>query len=780
MKTRFLTFLITVNNTQTSQGGGVFALKLWGGQGVRSMLRVVSLIILLAPALMLGADFYVSPKGKPSGTGSQAAPFATLADALEAVRKHGQARGCTIWLNNGVYPITTPLTLGPDLSGTPDAPFTLAAVNPGKATVTAAATISPAQFKTMSDPSRTVFLQAAAATKVRAAALAKTPAGNYMRVAQNKAQVISAGSLLPLASWPNRGYAHIATIQNKGVIWAEGRTKGENPTSSFGQPIGGEFTFREKAQGNWMAEVAAQLGRPQAVGYFAADWYFESHPIAWVKGGTLKLIDSSRYGLGSTEALPRRVRVEGLLSELDEPGEWFWDSEKETLYIWPIAPGEPVLISANICLLQLRGASDILIRDMVFEGARAAVVIEGGQRNIVAGCVVRNLSGTGLEIKGGKQHRIQSCDISDVDIPISVSGTDLKKSRAAAVPPEKLLAPDGFVVHNNHIWQCRNTRGCRMAGTGWRFTHNLIHDLPGGALNWSGNDNLIAMNEFYGVMTMLGDWGVIYTGASWWTHGNVIKNNFTHNIINLPQGHGIAGFYFDDFEQGDTTTGNVFYKVGNRAVLMNGGAAQTVVNNVFIDCFIDIYTTGGMAQSTKALREKYENGTLKRGDKSDYWGRNVEVVGKDGWKNPPWTKYPKFRQAMELDPYSPVLCTIARNYDVGTTKDRIVLKAVPEGMLEPEPMLPLQREDFVNTKVLNFAFKPGFKLAAGFEPIPFAEIGLVKDKCRPSPPIKDIYRFAAAQKNADYTSYDSKAKYDPEKDNERLFPPPDYLKDKSN
>ena len=69
-----------------------------------------------------------------------------------------------------------------------------------------------------------------------------------------------------------------------------------------------------------------------------------------------------------------------------------------------------------------------------------------------------------------------------------------------------------------------------------------------------------------------------------------------------------------------------------------------------------------MAKSNNALRQKYENGTLKRGDKSDYWGRTEEVVGKDGWKNPPWTKYPKFRQAMESDPYSPVLCTIARNY----------------------------------------------------------------------------------------------------------------------
>ena len=99
-------------------------------------------------------------------------------------------------------------------------------------------------------------------------------------------------------------------------------------------------------------------------------------------------------------------------------------------------------------------------------------------------------------------------------------------------------------------------------------------------------------------------------------------------------------------------------------------------------------------------------------------------------------------------------------------------------MLQPEPMVPLPRENFENPKVLNFAFKPGLKVATGFEPIPFAEIGLVKDKDRPTPPLKDKYRFAAAQKNAAHASYDPKAKYDPAKDNERLYPPPGYLKDK--
>ena len=744
---------------------------------MRRGLQTVGLCLLVSATQLLGVDYFVSPQGIAGASGQKNDPFGSVEDALVTVGTAGRAAGCTVWLEDGIYSVKTPQVMKSNLSGEPGNPFRLAAVNPGKVVLSGAFSIPQQLFKAPSDPARIRFFQPQAAPHILAADLSGTEAGKFMKASGNRAMIISDGYWLPLACWPNRGYAHIDKILDKGAVWMPGRTKGKKPVESFERPIGGEFTLIEKFNGNWADEIAARIGEPETEGYLAADWFFESHHLAKVNSGGVKLLDASRYGAQKTEELPRRVRFKGLLSELDEPGEWFWDKQRQTLYLWPISPSAPVEVAAPITLVKIEGATDILLQGIAFEGAGDGVRISEGSRVTIAGCFARLLSGAAFSISGGKDHQILSCDIHDVNTPVNVAGRDLSKASGSNMRPEELLSPDGFVIDNNHIWHCRDTRGCHVAGIGWKFTHNLIHDLPGGALLWGGNDNLIAMNEFYDVMSTLGDWGVIYTGATWWTHGNVIRNNFTHNVINMPQAHGISGFYYDDLKQGDTTEGNVFYKVAHRTVKLGGGAAQTVVNNVFIDCFIDITTDAINAARENANRKKYESGELKQGDKGDYWGRTERVVGKDGWKNAPWTKYPLFRQAMELDPYSPVLCYFARNYEVGTLKEKVFLNKVPEGMVKYETPVEIRSDDFVDPERLNFAFKPGFQPMPGFEPIPFGQIGLVKNQWRPNPPEKDSYRSEANRRNAGRKCYDSDAKYDPVLDNKRLHPAPAYLLD---
>lgn len=736
---------------------------------------LAALCLLGSTPPLSAVDYFISPNGKSAASGQKNDPFSSIEEALIAVRRTKQAAGCTVYLEDGIYSVKDPLLLNNDLSGEPENRFTLSALNPGKAILNGAVPIPQSLFKTPTDTTRTRFFQPQAAQHILAADLSGTEAGRLMTASKNRSMIISNGSWLPLACWPNRGFAHIDKIIDKGAVWMPGRTKGKKPIQSFDQPIGGEFTLVEKFNGNWADEIAAKIDAPKAEGYLNQDWYLESHQLAKLHMGAVKLLDSSHYGVAKNEKLPRRIRFEGLLSELDEPGEWFWDREKQTLYLWPVSLSANVEVASSITLIKIEGANNLLLRGISFEGAGSGVSISEGHDVTIAGCNAQLLSGVALTIAGGKDHQILSCDIHDVNTPINVTGRDLTQASNSTMLPEELLSPDGFIIDNNHIWHCRDNRGCTVRGIGWKFTHNLIHDLPGGALGWRGNDNLIAMNEFYDVMSTLGDWGVIYTGASWWTHGNLIKNNFTHNIINMPQAHGIAGFYYDDLKQGDTTDGNVFYKVSHRTVKLGGGAAQTVVNNVFIDCFIDITTDATAADRLKAKRKQYDSGELMQGDKEDHWGRNERVVGKEGWKKAPWTKYPLFQQSMELDPYSPVLCTIARNYEVGTRKEKVWLNKVPEGMVKPEQPVTIQLKDFADPEKLNFAFKPDFKFMQGFEPIPFADIGLVKNALRPLTPDKDAYRVAAAFKNKGIPSFDPEAKYDIAKDNARLFPPPSYL-----
>ena len=433
-------------------------------------------------------------------------------------------------------------------------------------------------------------------------------------------------------------------------------------------------------------------------------------------------------------------------------------------------------MAGSIPIFRIIHANHVRLQGLAFDGASTAVTVQGGSNVTVAGCLAHNLAHTAFSFLGGKSHQILDCDIHDVDTAVVMAGTDLKDPQNRSSDPAHLLDSDGFEVDNNHIWHCRFMHSCFMRGIGWKFTHNLIHDMPDVALKWGGNDVLIAFNELYEVVKIAGDQGATYTGATWWAYGDVLSNNFVHDIYNLPEAHTIAGFYYDDLIQGQTTTGNVFYKVGCNTVNIHGGASQTVSNNVFIDCYNDVRTHAKDIAQLIKNKKLFDSGNLKNAEKDDYlWSQTEQVVGPEGWKKFPWTKYPKFAQAMEMNPYAPVLNEFVKNYENGTRGERFVLEEVPAGMIKPEPMLSLQRSDFVDPESENFAFRTGFKPMPGFEPIPFEEIGLVKNENRPNPPDKATYRREVNQRNAGRPCFDPNAKYDPVRDNLRLFPKPAYL-----
>ncbi|MEA2069628.1 MAG: right-handed parallel beta-helix repeat-containing protein [Verrucomicrobiota bacterium] len=721
-----------------------------------------------------GNSYFVSPNGSDTATGTQANPYRTIEHALSNVRKSDTATGGVVWLMDGAHRQASSLVIDASLSGTAEAPFTIRALHAGKAILSAGVEIPSHLFEPIRDVSRKSLVQAKARSQVRAARLAGTPVGKALE--NGYAPLIVSGSY-PLieARWPNKGYAHIQNIIDKGAIWAAGRTPGPRPKSSVGNPIGGSLTLHETWEGNWEEELATGIGKPSVQGYFHFDWHFERSRLARETNGVIRLASDTRYGIGGIEKIPRRLFVRGLLCELDRPGEWFWDASSQTLYLWPVAQNASVAVARDIPLLEIRNADFIQIEGLILEQSGSGMVIKGGSHSMVAGCEFRNIRRTGIMIEGGRHHRIQSCNIHNMEVPLVVEGTDPEDYQWDLQSDPPRLVADGHVFSNNHIRDCTHARGIRLNGVGIVFSHNLVHDLPGSAISWRGNNMIFEYNEFHSVLKEMGDWGVTYTGAKWHSFGNILRYNFVHNVFGLPQAHPVNGFYYDDLEMGDTTFGNVFYKVGNRSVMLNGGAAQTVANNLFIDNYVNVYQTGLYAEKRRAMRAKFDSGELKRGDKSDYWWKTEQITGKEGWASPPWSSaYPAFKRAVELDPYNPVLTTISNNYEMGTIEQAVWLRAVPEGMVEPEPMMPITAEAFVDPEALDFAFKPGFQPLEGFERIPFEDIGLVKDEFRKRVPDKDTYRREVRQKNEGRVPYDPDAIYDWKTMNDILYEDPPY------
>jgi len=75
-------------------------------------------LLLILPAIALGADYYVAPNGSDTAPGTLQQPFATLTKAATVLQP-----GDTCWLRGGRYGETVTLSA----SGTADAPITIAA-----------------------------------------------------------------------------------------------------------------------------------------------------------------------------------------------------------------------------------------------------------------------------------------------------------------------------------------------------------------------------------------------------------------------------------------------------------------------------------------------------------------------------------------------------------------------------------------------------------------------------------------------------------------------------
>jgi hypothetical protein len=583
------------------------------------------------------------------------------------------------------------------------------------------------------------------------------------------------GQMMNLAKYPNTGYGHIDKIFDKGAIYAQGRTKGDPPKYSMNEPIGGVFSVLNKEISAWEKEFA-RVQKATITGYLSNDWYKENHRVASIEDARIRLLEYSRYGIGKKQEIPRRFIIKNLLCELDSEGEFYYDEQMGILFFWPFGvttENATLSIWAGMSFADMKGAKNIRFENIVVEGVSqgpAVVNIKDCKNVELAGCIIRNCSRPAVIISGGKHCGIRSCDIYDVPHHLTLEGGNVPK-----------LIPSGHYAINNHFTQVQAADfygRIKMEGVGQIFKHNLVHNFIGQVMVVSGNDQLLEYNELFNIGIEEGDGGTIYTCGQMWSYGNVIRHNFLHHIMCIPQAHPRGGIYPDHLDAGETITENIFYKCAHRAVLLNGGAGHVVSKNIFLDGYIGVYQTAAWSQKWYDNNPKYDSGELKRGDITDHIWRTEQVVSKEGWNRPPWsTKYPLFKKVMNQEKmrWWPIECTIADNLFCGNAVN-IQFRASwgKDGLAdigEVEYITASKNRDvtkdiFVNAGRMDFRIKSSVNDAPQIE---FEKIGLYKDEFRTEVPDKNRYRGVIHATFANRKSYDLDAKYDPVSINDLVY-----------
>lgn len=662
--------------------------------------------ILAMLALVAAAEVHVAPLGDDGNMGTEAAPVATIARAVALAEP-----GAEVIVHGGTYVIEMPVILDGTKSGTAKAPTVIRAAEGAEVRIAGGRSIDPKAFTTDLPESGAARVAAEAKGQVYAADLAALGITNFgdfpdaFSVVPVVMELFFNDTRMTLARWPNEDWTEIAEVVESGPA----------PWRNHESDALGVFAYSGDRPERWANAPAVWLE-----GYWCFDWRSEFIKVKEIDTEKKRITLGTQhvYGLGSGNPGGRRYYAVNLLEELDAPGEYYIDREGAALYFWPPGPMEGArIVVSEIAepMLRIAGAAHVRIEGLTFETCQGdAVAVDGGSGVHIANCTVRNTGMGAIGIQGGEGHRVQACHIHDTGTTgIVMDGGD-----------RKTLTPAGHLADNNHIHHfSRRQRtyapALQVGGVGNRIAHNLLHDAPHMAIGVAGNDHIVEYNEVHHVILETDDCGALYTGRNPSNRGTIIRYNYWWEI-GARDGHGNNAIYFDDGDGGQTVFGNVFYRCGNpgkggmAAVFNHGGHGNLIDNNLFIECKRAI----GAAP--------WGDGTWKEWVEGELWHTRLrEEV--DITQPPFTTRYPELVGFFELDG-RPRMNLATRNIAVDCGE-------FARGNFEQANNWVTMTEDpgFADREAFDFTLKKkaaSFEKVPGFEPIPFAAIGLRKDAYR--------------------------------------------------
>jgi len=654
-----------------------------------------------------GVELFVATDGSDTDPGTKQRPLRTLEaarDVLRKLRKTDSPRdSATVWIRGGTYHRTKTFRLEKQDSGTEDAPVVYRAFPKENVHLIGGREIKPSWCTPATDPDVLARLDKTVRGKVLKADLRSRGIDEYgqMSISGPMLELFAGGERLPLARWPNQGWTPIKKAVETGEDGVA-RLVDENRQAKA-------FQYEGDRPKRWVKADDA---------YLHGFWWF-----GWMDQHVkIDQIDTQRRVITLAAIPGGGIRKDqwfcalNLLSEIDQPGEWYLDRAGGTLYFMPPEGFPKRTIVCSLLaepLIALAEASYVTVQGLILEATRGvAAVIGGGSHNRLAGCVIRGVGSHAVILDHGSNNGVLGCDVHDVgSTGIRVTGGN----RAT-------LTPANNYVRNCHIYRFAQRKkvyqpAVRLYGTGHRVAHNLIHDAPHQAIAYDGNDHLMELNEIYDVVLESSDAGVFYSGRDWTFRGNTVRYNFIHHIPHRP-GFGSKVVYLDDCVSSTEVFGNVFYKT-RESVFIGGGRDNVAANNLFIECQQPVRL------DTRGLTwDHFRPGGPMYGPLKQF--RHTE---------PPWsTRYPALARILEEHPQAPLGNAVVRNVSYRSSwrdPDAKYVRLEHNLITEEDP-------GFVDAARMDFRLTEDaivYQKIPGFKRIPFEKIGLYRDPYRATWPV---------------------------------------------
>ncbi len=700
-------------------------------------------------------ELHVSPHGKDTNPGTKRQPLATFEQARDVLRTRSKDEPGTVIVHAGVYRFSESLLLGTEDAGAKQAHVIWKAADTEDVRLTGGLPLTG--FQPVTDPAVVKRINPTARSHVLQVDLNAAGVTDLGQVAgKRRAELFFNQRSQPLSRYPNNGWLRIASVPQEGELKFAGDFRNGGPAYLDGQIAGkhyGRFTYSGDRPKGWKPSRDLWVH-----GYWVYDWSDQYHRVKKLDTTKKEVWPEPPYHFYGYQKNARYYFL-NVLEEIDTPGEWYLDRKNGLLYFWPPSAvaraqisfpllGEPMVLMKNAPFVEWRG--------FVFEASRGGGVwITGGHHDVIAGCTFRNLGDTAIECKQGTDHKIQSCDLFELGAGgIVIDAGD-----------RKTLSAGNCVVENCHIHDIGRVRpayhpAIRLDGVGNRVSHCDIHDTPHQGLGYEGNDHVIEYCEFSRTGYDTGDIGAISTAFDWTYRGNVIRYCYFHDIHSPPRTHvGSMTVYLDLPVGGLHLYGNVFHDM-QRAFFTNSGRDITIENNLFVDCHPSVQFNTWMRESQFKLGGSWrmvERLADVKYDQPPYSTRYPELLKlfKDGDVRVPRGNIIRSNisfggQFLELQPLISLNDTKVQNNLIG---DSIVFKGSFTGSGKGssynsnDPAIAAELGKYGNVVTQNQALvkdaeaedftvpadSPAWKL--GFKPLPFDQMGLIKDEYRKSLPV---------------------------------------------
>jgi hypothetical protein len=644
------------------------------------------------------------------------------------------ASATTVILNAGIYWQTNTLKLSARHSG-----LTLRAREQGKVVINTGVRIKKSDWQRVTDETVLKRLSPAVRNRLfsldldRAGINHKGPYPETFGDFGGLCQLVVNHAWMPLSRFPNRGYLKVDQVLDKGDI------KGGKGSR------GGVIKITTPHINTWSVDDGLWFQ-----GYWVVPWTRTAIKMASldIQKKTATFAVGVSRGIGSKYTKPPALGngmeefcVINALEELDMSGEWCVRFNERRLYFLsptPEAPEDALIADQMAPMLSIAGATNVVIEGLSFTGNLGdGIVVEQSEQVQIKGCTFERMCGTAVSMKDARKHRIQSCDFSDIGKSgVALSGGDRKK-----------LISSECVIDNSRFWRIghhQNTYAppidCK-SGVGYVVTHNFFHDLPHAAvLYFNNNNSLFEYNEVARAALDSGDVGAFYACLDRTSRGNILRYNF---VYDSPQ---INGFYVDDGDSGDTIVNNVCYNTAC-GPFVGGGHDNIITGNLSIACI-----TAGFHIDTRGLARGYK----------DHPGMSKKLEEYQV-QQPPWLlRYPELARMNPAHWGYPTGNVLTNNLSVackvpfrksGKTEDFKYSSITASLMIQT-----LMAAGFENPAVLNFRPKAGAHILdvwPAIREIPFAKIGLYRDKWRPTLPDRLALRKEAERLKQQKDAFDS-------------------------